>query len=251
MTQEKKAPTRFSTRRSARRAAQQGQDESAAAATKGALKPRKEGVKKAKGSVGGTAKQHEKAKTQRGKAARQAKKKLLKALIQRVDARDPEEAEAEQRELLSCSLVFRPVTVSPSLPNATLPDTQRRPRRNSREGEGYMDDDDFFMDDIAVEDDGDNDNGLSSKREKCWIPDMEDRPRPFAGQKPPGIDTLLWKSYRMLDKYIYRHSLSPAEVEALPLLKDVLDFQHSRGKGEVPVTPPGFRWDEELRLVPI
>lgn len=50
---------------------------------------------------------------------------------------------------------------------------------------------------------------------------------------------------------MYRCSLSVAEVEALPLLADVHEYQDSDGRTPKPITPPGYEFDDHLELVPV
>jgi hypothetical protein len=57
-------------------------------------------------------------------------------------------------------------------------------------------------------------------------------------------------SYQYLDEYMYLHSLSPAELEALPLREDVQRYKDTDGAPK-PIPPPGFRWDEHRELVPV
>ena len=65
------------------------------------------------------------------------------------------------------------------------------------------------------------------KRANRWIPDMEHRRRPAS--RPPGTHDSLWLSYQYLDEYMYLHSLSPAELEALPLREDVQRYKDTDG----------------------
>ncbi|KAI0521420.1 hypothetical protein F5B22DRAFT_662540 [Xylaria bambusicola] len=101
-----------------------------------------------------------------------------------------------------------------------------------------------YMDDI-LEDNIDEE----IKRGKRWIPDLAHRKRP--NSQPLGVPFALWTAYKHLDDYMYRHSLSNEDLEALPLLEDVHQYQDSDGKLPQPITPPGFQWDENLELVPL
>ncbi|KAI0449986.1 hypothetical protein F5B21DRAFT_529395 [Xylaria acuta] len=176
----------------------------------------------------------------RGSAARR-RKKLQNALIKRVDTRNSEEALAEQAELLNYESSFLGVSTlsSPPSPTGTGPPKSRgRARRNAKEKK--------YMDDILNEEDS---RGDELERAKRWIPDFEHRRRPTI--QPSKVPYGLWMSYKHLDDYIYRHSLSPAEVQALPLLDDVHGYQNSDGRAPKPITPPGYQFDENLELVPI
>ena len=84
------------------------------------------------------------------------------------------------------------------------------------------------------------------RRYDRWIPDIGHRKR--VATRPDSVPYELWMSYCMMDEYIYRQSLTAQEVAALPLIDEV--FLHKQD-GPKPITPPGFRWDEEKELVPI
>ncbi|KAI0477971.1 hypothetical protein F4859DRAFT_513553 [Xylaria cf. heliscus] len=170
----------------------------------------------------------------RATAARR-RKKLQNALVKRVDARDSQEALTEQAELLGVS-TLQP---SPSPTEVRPPRSRARARRQAKADKKYMDD-------ILNEEDI---LGDELQRAKRWVPDFEHRARPV--YQPPGVPYGLWMSYKHLDEYIYRHSLSPAEVQALPLLDDVHEYQNSDGRAPKPTTPPGYQFDENLELVPI
>ncbi|KAI0547611.1 hypothetical protein F4679DRAFT_586280 [Xylaria curta] len=163
------------------------------------------------------------------------RKKLQNALIKKVDARDPQEALTEQTELLGMSAVS-PLT-SPT--EARTPKSKGRSRRNAKGEKKYMDD-------ILEEEEG---LGDELQRGKRWIPDFEHRTRPI--HRPAGISYGLWMSYKYLDEFIYRYSLSPADIEKLPLLDDVLEYQNSDGTAPKPITPPGYQFDENLELIPV
>ncbi|KAI0097763.1 hypothetical protein GGR51DRAFT_577840 [Nemania sp. FL0031] len=170
----------------------------------------------------------------RGPAQRK-RKRLQNALIKRVDARNPEDALAEQTHLLGLSYLPSPISPKIIIP----PKDREQGRRKSKGEKKYMDDalsvDDNFEDEL--------------KRGDRWIPNFEHRTRP--AHKPQGVPYSLWLSYKHLDDFIYRCSLSPAELEALPLLEDVHEYQNSDGRTPRPTTPPGFTYDENLELVPI
>ncbi|KAI1747567.1 hypothetical protein F4782DRAFT_535327 [Xylaria castorea] len=168
-------------------------------------------------------------------AAARRRKKLQNALIKKVDARNSQEALAEQAELLGASTPSPP----PSPTEARPPKPKGRARRNAKAEKKYMDD-------ILDEEDG---LGDELQRGKRWIPDFEHRARP--AHRPAGVPYGLWISFKHLDDYIYRHWLSPAEVEELPLLDDVHEYQNSDGTAPRPITPPGYQFDENLELVPI
>ncbi|KAI1126190.1 hypothetical protein F5Y10DRAFT_267324 [Nemania abortiva] len=158
------------------------------------------------------------------------RKKLQNALIKKVDARDPEDALAEQTQLFALSCL-----PSPTSPKSIIPPNPRgQERRKAKGDKKYMDDVPDVIDDTF---------------EDRWIPDFEHRTRPT--HKPPRVPYSLWLSYKHLDDYIYRHSLSNAELEALPLLEDVHRYQDSDGRTPRPITPPGWEYDENLELVPI
>ncbi|KAI1739477.1 hypothetical protein F4680DRAFT_466339 [Xylaria scruposa] len=163
------------------------------------------------------------------------RKKLQNALIKKVDARDPQEALTEQTELLGMSAVS-PV---PSPTEVRTPKSKGRTRRNAKGEKKYMDD-------ILEEEEGIADELQRGKR---WIPDFEHRTRP--AHRPAGIPYGLWMSYKYLDEFIYRYSLSPAEIEKLPLLDDVHEYQNSDGTAPKPIIPPGYQFDENLELVPV
>ncbi|KAI1495901.1 hypothetical protein F5X99DRAFT_425512 [Biscogniauxia marginata] len=168
-----------------------------------------------------------KARTARSKA----KDKLKATLMKKVDARDPDDAWIEQSRLLGTSTT----PVSPKPPR--LRKGGRRGRKTpSPKAEKK------FMDDIFEQDD---DAADQLQRGDRWIPDMELRGRP--AQRPPHIPHQLWISYCLLDEHIYRLSLTPDEVLALPLMDDVYTYQHG---GPEPICPPGFRWDSHRQLVP-
>ncbi|RYC55217.1 hypothetical protein CHU98_g10993 [Xylaria longipes] len=176
---------------------------------------------------------HKHERKTRGTTARR-RKKLQNALIKRVDTRDSQEALAEQAQLLGVNTP----SSSPSPTEARPPKSKGRARRNAKGDKKYMDD-------ILNEEDSLGDD----RRAKRWIPDFEHRTRPI--RQPAGVPYGLWVSYKHLDDYIYRHSLSQAEVEALPLLDDVHEYQNSDGRAPKPITPPGYQFDENLELVPI
>ncbi|KAI0537100.1 hypothetical protein GGR58DRAFT_502577 [Xylaria digitata] len=168
----------------------------------------------------------------RGPAARQ-RKKFQEALIKRVDSRGPE-AWGEQALLLGLG-----DTLPPESPTITKPSTPRGQDRRKAKGKKYMDDILDPQDRI----------GDQLGRENRWIPNFEHRKR--VAVKPPGIPYSLWMSYKHLDDFIYRYSLSLAELETMPMLEDVHEYQDSDGRTPKPITPPGYRWDENLELIPI
>ncbi|KAI0860029.1 hypothetical protein F4860DRAFT_525608 [Xylaria cubensis] len=162
--------------------------------------------------------------------------KLQAALIKKVDARDPQEAMTEQAELLGMSTS----TASPPVPSPTearLTKPKGRARRNAKAK---------YMDDILEEEEGPADELQRGKR---WIPDFEHRTQ--TTQRPEGIPYGLWMSYKHMDEYIYRHALSPEEIERLPLLDEVHEYQNSDGTAPKPITPPGYQFDKNLELVPV
>ncbi|KAJ8125509.1 hypothetical protein O1611_g8129 [Lasiodiplodia mahajangana] len=170
----------------------------------------------------------------RGPAQRK-RKKLQNALIKRVDARDPKDALAEQTHLLGLSYLLSPVS-----PKSTAPLKPREQLRRKSKGEKK------YMDDVLTVDDSFEDELQRGDR---WIPNFEYRTRPT--HKPNGVPYSLWLSYKHLDDFIYRCSLSPEDLEGLPLLEDVHEYQNSDGRMPRPITPPGFKYDESLELVPI
>ncbi|KAJ3564249.1 hypothetical protein NPX13_g7912 [Xylaria arbuscula] len=163
-------------------------------------------------------------------ATTRQRKKFQQALIKKVDARDPEEAWVEQAHLLGLS--NPPLPTSPTLPkkNAQLHNTIKEPK---------------YMDDVLNEK-GNIDEEIH--RGKRWIPGLTHRKRPV--DQPLGVPFALWIAYKHLDDYMYRHSLSDANLKALPLLEDVHRYQDSDGRLPRPITPPGCIWDENLELVP-
>ncbi|KAF2967530.1 hypothetical protein GQX73_g6033 [Xylaria multiplex] len=168
----------------------------------------------------------------RSSAGRQ-RKKFQEALIKRIDARGPE-AWGEQALLLGLG-----ETLPPESPTITKPSTPRGQDRRKAKGKKYVDD---------ILDPQDHIGDLLG-RENRWIPNFEHRKRPAV--KPPGIPFSLWMSYKHLDDFIYRYSLSQAELEAMPMLEDVHEYQDSDGRTPKPITPPGYRWDENLELIPM
>ncbi|KAI0406887.1 hypothetical protein F4802DRAFT_556501 [Xylaria palmicola] len=162
-------------------------------------------------------------------ATTRRRKKLQSALIKRIEARNYKDALFEQGQLLGLAAQLSPTSPAPS----------HRGRRHGRAEKKYMDD--LPSTEHAVGD------GL--QRGQRWIPDFEHRTRPT--HQPHAVPFSLWLAYRHLDDYIYRHSLSQAEVEALPLLEDVHEYQNSDGRGPKPITPPGYQWDKNLELVPL
>ncbi|KAI0427185.1 hypothetical protein F5Y09DRAFT_344905 [Xylaria sp. FL1042] len=169
----------------------------------------------------------------RGLAARQ-RKKLQQTLIKKTDARDSGDAWAEQAHLLGLN-----DALPPSSPmNARASDSKVQGRRKPR-GKKYMDDMLNLKD--LVEDE--------LNRGQRWIPDFAHRKRP--NYQPPGVPLSLWMSYVHLDDYIYRHSLSREEIESLPLLDDVHEYQYSDGRKPRPITPLGYQWDKNLELIPV
>ncbi|KAI0444095.1 hypothetical protein F4803DRAFT_573728 [Xylaria telfairii] len=175
-----------------------------------------------------TAGVHKKEGKPRGAVARN-RKKLKEALVKRVDARDAKEALAEQTELLGASTA----SPTPSPVEARPKKSKARPRREKK-----------YMDDMLESEDG-----PENDRAKRWIPSFEHRTRPT--EQPPGVPYGLWMSYKHLDDYVYRHSLSAAEVRALPLLDDVHEYQNSDGRTPKPRIPLGYHFDKNLELVPI
>ncbi|KAI1172619.1 hypothetical protein F4777DRAFT_497097 [Nemania sp. FL0916] len=164
-------------------------------------------------------------------AAQRKRKKAVQALVKKVDARDPHDAFAEQAQLLQLSALQSPVT-----PTHTSPKGSKSKRKEKK----YMDDT------VSVKNERHDDHLQRGDR---WIPDFEHRPR--LTRQPNGVPYSLWMAYKHLDDYIYRHSLSAAEIEALPLLEDVHAYQDSDGRGPKPLTPPGYQYDEHLELVPV
>lgn len=158
------------------------------------------------------------------------RKKLQHALIKKVDARDVEEAFAEQSHLLGLGSPLPPN--SPALP-------KKIQKHNTVKGPKYMDD--------SLNEGANIDEEIH--RGKRWIPDLAHRKR--AVDQPLGVPFALWIAYKHLDDYMYRHSLSCEELEALPLLEDVHEYQDSDGRLPRPITPPGYMWDENLELVPV
>ncbi|KAI1148275.1 hypothetical protein F4825DRAFT_470517 [Nemania diffusa] len=167
--------------------------------------------------------------------AQRKRKKLQNALIKRVDARNPQDAFTEQSQLLNLSYLL-----SPTSPKCIGPPKSPGQDRRNRKGDKKYMDENFGVDDSA--------EGALQRSDR-WIPNFEYRSRPT--HKPRGVPHSLWMSYTHLDDYIYRQSLSPAEVEALPLLEDVYEYQNSNGRTPRPITPPGFTYDENLELVPV
>ncbi|GAP86255.1 hypothetical protein SAMD00023353_1801610 [Rosellinia necatrix] len=199
--------------------------------------------------------------------------KLRSALLRRVDVRDESAAYREQAALLG--LIGAAGAVEEGVAGRKKGKGARRVPRAKR----YMDDDEDFNGGTGggggggedFDEDDDDDDGDAAvaafaeggdfyhddrrrrpdlRRGRRWIPDIGRRgPRP--AQRPPGVPHTLWMAYAHLDDFVYRHSLAPAEVEALPLLDDVIEYQNSDGRSPRPVTPPGHRWDDHLELVPI
>ncbi|GAW12362.1 hypothetical protein ANO14919_017280 [Xylariales sp. No.14919] len=167
-----------------------------------------------------------------GHATRQ-RKKFQDALVKRVDALGPE-AWDEQAQLLGLSDTFPLVS-----PISTKPSNLKGQGRRRAKGKKYMDD---ILDPESHIDD-------ELKRGGRWIPNFEHRKRPIV--QPPGVPYSLWMAYKHLDDYIYRQSLSSAELDALPLIEDVHEYQNSDGRTPKPITPLGYQWDENLELVPI
>ncbi|TGJ82796.1 hypothetical protein E0Z10_g5979 [Xylaria hypoxylon] len=161
------------------------------------------------------------------------RKKFQEALVKRVDAQSSE-AWDEQARLLGLS-----DTSPPASPASTTPPKPQGQGRHKAKGKKYMDD--ILDPEDNIEDE--------LKRGNRWIPNFEQRKRPNV--QPPGIPYSLWMSYKHLDDYIYRHSLSPAELEALPMLEDVHEYQNSDGRTPKPITPRGYQWDEHLELIPV
>ncbi|KAI1822411.1 hypothetical protein F4861DRAFT_514623 [Xylaria intraflava] len=155
-------------------------------------------------------------------------KKLQNALVKKVDARDPKDSWAEQAGLLG-------LTVPPS------PKTTRPPATRPKKSERYVD--------YILRNEADDDPNDDLKRAERWIPDFEHRRRPL--ERPPGIPHAVWMAYKHLDELVYRFSLSREELVALPLLEDVHAYQDMDGRTERPITPPGFRWDDNLELEPL
>ncbi|KAI8629334.1 hypothetical protein F5Y19DRAFT_475322 [Xylariaceae sp. FL1651] len=229
MPESKKAhrkATRLQPRRAARDGGKTGQRE---AGDNTQLRCPIGGVHKPTGPVGAASE-----RKPRG-PARRKQKKLQQALIKRVDARDPDEALAEQSQLLALSIESPPT--SPTTENASqlAKGGKGRGRRGAKADKKYVDD--IFGSDDELDD---------LQRANRWIPGIEHRSRP--AEKPPSVPLALWLSYSILDEYIYRRSLSPAEIMALPLLHDVHEYQDT-GKEPRPATPPGFRWDDDRNLV--
>ncbi|KAI0970160.1 hypothetical protein F4678DRAFT_462960 [Xylaria arbuscula] len=169
----------------------------------------------------------------RGASTRQ-RKKFQRALIKQVDARDSGDAWAEQAHLLGlsdASPLPSPTNMGPSKPKAN----------GYRKTKGRK-----YMDDIVDMEDHAQDELQRGQR---WIPDFAHRKRP--NNQPPGVPFSLWMSYKHLDDYMYRHSLSREELESLPLLDDVHEYQNSDGRKPRPITPPGYRWDDHLELTPV
>ncbi|KAI1185540.1 hypothetical protein F5B17DRAFT_445654 [Nemania serpens] len=163
------------------------------------------------------------------------RKKLQNALIKRVDTRNIQDALVEQAHLLGLDRVSSPA--SPTSPGQLR--SRGQARGSTKKGKRYMDD-------IVGADDHPED-GL--QRGRRWIPDFQHRTKPV--HKPHGVPYSLWMAYTHLDDYMYRYSLSAAEVEALPLLEDVHEYQDSDGRTPKPITPPGYEFDDHLELVPI
>ncbi|KAI0197568.1 hypothetical protein F4808DRAFT_473744 [Astrocystis sublimbata] len=178
-------------------------------------------------------------------ATTRRRKKLQAALLKKVDARDSEEALAEQVDLLGADSdnTSKPChfgrETAPSPTEVTPPKTKSRTRRGAAANKKYVED-------IVLEDCG---LGDELQRAKRWIPDFEHRKR--LTKQPAGVPYGLWMSYKFLDEFIYRHSLSAEEVAALPLLDDVHEFQNSDGKTPMPMVPSGYQFDENLELVPV
>ncbi|KAI1426393.1 hypothetical protein F5Y12DRAFT_713124 [Xylaria sp. FL1777] len=167
-------------------------------------------------------------------SATRHRKKFQQALIKKVDARNSEDAWAEQANLLSLSNASPPSSPTSARASKPMALSRRRPKAKK------------YMDDILnVEDSGEDE----LKRGKRWIPDFAHRKRP--NHQPPGVPFSLWMSYKHLDEYMYRHSLSREDLEALPLLDDVHEYQNSDGRIPQPITPPGYQWDENLELIPV
>ncbi|KAF3062197.1 hypothetical protein GL218_03617 [Daldinia childiae] len=165
-----------------------------------------------------------------------------KALEKKISSRDPESAWLEQSGLLGVpkslpqeSHDIKSLT-SPKLPKA------KRGRGKKKKSE-----EDMYMDDLLLSDEEFGHAGGLQRAER-WIPDMQHRRR--LNQKPKNVPSQLWMSYCLMDDYMYRQSLADEEVLALPLMDDVLEFQHG-GSSDKAVPPPGFQWNEKRRLVPI
>lgn len=263
-----KEPTRQQPRRAVRDSAKTEAAEAKPAETKpAATRASKAGVKKRETkSRSDTSKQQ---------------KKIRVALVKKVDSMDPAAAAAEQQGLLDLSRMASP----PETPDKNATTDGENTGDEKKDGrkirirvrsdpkktkEKYMD---AILDTIyvATEDNDDNDesnntennnnnnnSGNNKKNEPLrrlarWIPDYAHRPKLARASEDNNnkVPHALWMAYQYLDDYIYRRTLTPAEVLALPLLQDVREYQDSDGKGPRPATPEGFRWDESLDLVPI
>lgn len=184
-------------------------------------------------SLAGGVRKHE--GKSRGTAQRK-RKKLQNALIKKVDTRNHQDALVEQARLLGLNRA--PPPTSPTSPGQLRPKGQTR--GSTKKGKKK------YMDDVIGADDCPED---VLQRGERWIPDFKYRTKPI--HKPYGVPHSLWMSYTHLDDYMYRHSLSEAEVEALPLVEDVHEYQDSDGRTPRPITPPGYEFDDHLELVPI
>ncbi|KAI2464991.1 hypothetical protein F4781DRAFT_410810 [Annulohypoxylon bovei var. microspora] len=201
-------------------------------------KPR-EGVKKA------AAKQGAKQRKKGGRFPPRARARATRALERRVSAMESEVALLEQRELLG--ITEEPENVS-DIRNVAVAKSAKakRSRKRKQSVDMYMD---YFL---VSDEEGEGRKKQGGKeseqlrREDRWIPDMEHRGRPF--RKPGAVPYQIWMSYSLLDDYIYRHSITDAEILTHPLMDDVYSFQNG---GPQPVTPAGFQWDERRNLVPI
>ncbi|KAI2628309.1 hypothetical protein GGS21DRAFT_492629 [Xylaria nigripes] len=163
-------------------------------------------------------------------------KQLQQALLDKVDTRDPKIAWAEQAGLLGLPPGSPP---SPISPKKSKP-SKAEARRVARE-EKYVDDM-LVKENEALAEDPDRD----LKREERWIPTFAQRKRTI--EKPLCVSYSVWMAYRHLDEIIYRSSLSREELLALPLLEEVYEYQDKNGQVPRPITPPGFRWNENLEL---
>ncbi|KAI1208352.1 uncharacterized protein F4807DRAFT_430967 [Annulohypoxylon truncatum] len=183
-----------------------------------------------------------------GKFVPGARARATKALERRVSAMESEVALLEQRELLGIaeeSEVISPGIQSAPTPKPTKPNKRGRKRRQSVDM--YMDY--FLLSDEEGEGEKKKQGGKETeqlRRGDRWIPDMEHRGR--LSRKPNAVPYQIWMAYSLMDDYIYRHSITDAEVLTHPLMDDVYSFQNG---GPQPVTPAGFQWDERRNLVPI
>ncbi|KAI1382662.1 uncharacterized protein F4822DRAFT_435337 [Hypoxylon trugodes] len=181
-----------------------------------------------------------------GKYGRSPVKRITEDLDKKISAIGAEIALAEQHGLLGGTVESdhtspRVTPRSPLEPN----NNKRKRKRNKKSAEKFMDgflsEPEEGTDDSYGKRDGDR-----VRREDRWIPKMEHRGRRPA-EKPKNVPYHVWMSYCFLDDYIYRYSMTAEEALTLPLMDDVFSFQSG---GSQPVTPAGFRWNDDKELQP-